>query len=126
MIGMNFFKKQTKLYEQEFMTRCSQGVGEKGKGILDEIWMRAANDPEGDQTDQIIHAHDELGDLAMHKAAHFGHWCILEWMFEKPEVSAYYKENVDKKDSQGYTALFLSCFKGYIGPETIVARDATT
>jgi hypothetical protein len=47
-------------------------------------------------------------------------------MFDKPEVSAYYMENVDKKDSQGYTALFLSCFKGYIGPETIVARDATT
>ena len=108
------------------MTRCSQGVGESGKAILEEIWRNAKEDPDGDQTSQIVYACDELGDLALHKAAHFGHWCILEWMFQKAEILEYYTKNVDKCDSQGYTALFLACFKGYIGPETIVAKDSTT
>ena len=33
---------------------------------------------------------------------------------------------INEKDSQGYTALFLACFKGYMGAEAIISKSPAT
>ena len=71
-----------------------------------------------------MNATDDIGDLPIHKAATFGHWQVLRWIFSKAELRG--AEYVNTPDAQGYTPIFLSCFKGYMGAEGIIAKADST
>ena len=114
-------KKTPKEFETRFMTYCVKGLEKSEIQLLDQLWMEAKSQ---DLQDQIIEATDDQGDLPIHKAANFGHWQILEWIFNKEELNATSK--VNEPDSQGYTPLFLACFKGYMGAEAIMSKSQQT
>ena len=114
-------KKVVSKNTQRFLTLCVKGAGFDHVSRLEEIWNNALN--EG-TVDELINARDDVGDSPIHKTALYGHYNILKWMFEKDEFKKVIE--VDEPDSQGYTPLFLACFKGYIGSEQILARDDST
>ena len=75
--------------------------------------------------DQIFGAHDEDGDLPLHKAALNGNPTALEWVIETWKKSGI-KLDIDEMDQNGRSALFLVCYKGYAGAEGIVSRTPET
>lgn len=81
------------------------------KDVLDNILAdaRAAG-----QLDQIFKAHDEDGDLAIHKAAINGNPTCIEWIIQTWKENGI-ELNIDEKDHNGRSPLFLVCYKGYVG-----------
>ena len=67
------------------------------------------------QEREIINAIDDDGDRPLHIAAEFGNSEVIEWILNKAEM----KVEVDSKNGNDLTPLFLVCLKGYVGAEGI-------
>ena len=108
-------------HELAFMGVVSEGCYKKPE-ILDNILSEArASGAE----DQIFNAHDEDGDLPVHKAAMHGNPTCLQWIFDEWKKAGR-KLDVDAMDHNGRSALYLVCFKGYLGAEGIVGKTPDT
>lgn len=83
---------------------------------MDTLWDMAK--AEGLES-QIIKAVDDEGDKPLHIACEFGNSDVVEWLLSKPEMKA----DVNAKDSNDLTPLFLVCLKGYVGAEGIGAKS---
>ena len=90
--------------------------GKIAKRPLDELWDNAMD--EGLE-DQIIDAVDEEGDSPLHIACEFGNADVVQWMLNKTEMAC----DVNILNSNGLTALFLVCLKGYAGADGVGANS---
>ena len=58
---------------------------------------------------------DDDGDRPLHIAAEFGNSEVVQWILEHEELRA----DVNAKNGNALTPLFLVCLKGYVGAEGI-------
>jgi ankyrin repeat protein len=72
----------------------------------------------------VYAAVDSDGDLPFQIAARHGNWVVLDWIFRKWKENGYSDLiNVNKVDSEGYTALMHCCLLGYsLGQSKNVAK----
>ena len=54
----------------------------------------------------------------MHIAAEFGNSEVVQWILDKPEMRA----DVNAKNGNALTPLFLVCLKGYVGADGIGSK----
>ena len=67
------------------MTYCVKGLQANDIDQLNQLWQEAE---EKGELDQIINATDDLGDLPIHKAANFGNYHVLQWIFNNERLNA--------------------------------------
>ena len=72
--------------------------------------------------DQIFDAKDDDGDLPIHKASMYGNPTCLKWVIEKWRASGK-PLDIDVLDHNGYTPLYLVCYKGYLGAEGVAGNS---
>ena len=106
--------REVRKHELAFMGLVSDGVY-NDPGQLDAVLKDAKED---NKEDQIFNARDEEKDLPIHKAALHGNPTCLKWIIETWK-SHDIPLNIDEKDHNGRTALFLVCYKGYLGAEAL-------
>lgn len=107
--------KAVRAHELAFMSVCTEGAYGKTE-ILDTILEKA--EQEG-CVEQIFEAKDDVGDLPIHRAAENGNPDVMTWIFQKWEERGY-DLDVDETDHNGYSPLYLVCFKGFLGSEGMV------
>lgn len=69
--------------------------------------------------DQIIDAVDDEGDYPLHIACEFGNADVVQWLLNKQEMAC----DVNVLNSNGLTALFLVCLKGFVGADGVRASS---
>jgi len=72
---------------------------------FDLLWEQAV---EENKTDQIFEAEFSDGDKPHNKAAKYGNYVALEWMFSKWKELGR-KLDLDAVDKNGYTPLMAAC-----------------
>ena len=72
--------------------------------------------------DQIFNAKDEDNDLPIHKAAMHGNPTVISWIIGKWEAAGK-NLDIDTPDHQGYSPLYLVCYRGFLGAEGIMASS---
>ena len=112
---------EVRKHELAFMGIVSEGAY-GNPSILDDILKNAK---EEGQENQIFNAHDEDGDLPLHKAAMHGNPTCLRWIIDNWRAHDR-NVDIDEEDHNGRSALFLVCYKGYLGAEGMVAKTAET
>ena len=114
-------KVQIRKFEVAFISLCTKGedgewrTKQNGKRPLDELYDRAV---EAGLESEIINAVDDDGDKPLHIAAEFGNSEVVQWILDKPELKA----DVNSKNGNDLTPLFLVCLKGYVGAEGIGSK----
>lgn len=106
MLSLCFKKDPPKEFAIEFMTSCYEG-GTHGE--LEDIFQRAIA---ADKKDEIRDAKDGFGNLPFQKAAKHGNSTALKWIFETWSKE-FWSIDINQLDSDGYTALFHCCVRGY-------------
>ena len=106
------------MYELAFMGACTEGAY-KNRQSLDKIFADAQS---ANATDQIFEAKNGEGDHPLHKAALHGNPTCVEWIHEKWTKHGI-KLDIDMEDHNGFSPLYLVCFKGFIGQEGLAKFD---
>lgn len=115
---MSCFSKEKKLvrkHELAFMSICTEGAFNK-KDLFDAVLENAVKDG---QTEQIWEAKDDDNDLPLHRAAENGNPTAMQWIFDKWDEQGIPLE-ADTLDHNGYTSLYLVCYKGFLGSDGLV------
>ena len=100
-------------HELAFMSIVTEGAYKSAK-LIDAVYDKAVAD--GAQ-EQIFNAKDDEGDLPLHKAAMHGNPTCLDWIFKKWDEQGI-PLDADTQDHNGYSPLYLVCYKGFLGAET--------
>ena len=67
---------------------------------------------------QIHNAIDDDGDLPLHIAAECGNSDVVEWILNKEEMNT----EINSRNGNDLTALFLACLKGFVGTDGVASR----
>ena len=113
--------KEVRKYELKFMSLCQEGTF-GNKDTLVDLLEAAKNDG---QEDQIFGAHDDVGDLPIHKACESGNPTVLEWILET-WANKGLDINIDEPNAEGLSPLYLVCYKGYQGQESVAKSNPET
>ena len=105
--------REVRVHELAFMGLCTEGAY-NNPGLMDEIFRKAE---EAGHADQIFNAKDDDGDLPIHKAALMGNPTVIEWIIAKWK-DAGHELDINVIDHNGYTPLYLTCYKGQIGVDS--------
>ena len=102
-------KKAVNVHELAFMSAATEGCYGQ-PALLDAIYEKACM---YGFEDQIFQARDRINnEHAIHKAAMHGNPTVLEWIIKKWKEAGICL-NIDEKNEQSYTPLFLACQKGF-------------
>ena len=104
----------------EFIGICTKGEGKRNRNpdgslqdrLLDDLWKRAEA---AGSINELVTAIDDDGDAPLHIACECGHPEVVEWVLNKTDLNA----DVNSKNGNNLTPVFLSCLKGYVGAESI-------
>ena len=118
MGGICSKKKKVRQHELSFMGVMTEGAY-KSPGLLDAIFDKAV--AEGEQ-DQIFNAKDDDGDLPIHKASMYGNPTCLQWVIDKWAETGQ-PSVINALDHNGYTPLYLVCYKGFLGSEGVAGNS---
>ena len=117
-MGLCSKTKNVRTHELAFMSAYKEGAYEN-KELLDAIYKNAEDEM---ATDQIFEAKNDQGDHAISLAAKYGNPTCLKWVVEKYAEKGV-SLDIDLLDYNGFTPLYLVCFKGYLGAEKLSLFD---
>ena len=70
-------------------------------------------------------AKDEDGDLPIHKSSYYGNPTCVQWIIDK--WNDYQIElDINAPDQNGYTPLYLVCWRGYLGTQAFASNSPDT
>lgn len=110
-------KKEVRQHELAFMGVVTEGAYGQPE-LLDAIFEKAQA---AGCLDQIFEAKDDEGNKPIHKATLHGNPTCLQWIIEKWTETGQ-SLDIDELDNNGYTPLYLVCFKGYLGAEGVTGN----